>query len=225
MNTFRWLTGLSAVSLLMFSCSNTSRNAPAALPVNSRQAPTVSLSAAPVAPKQADVAAATTQQTTPVPGLLPATDPDQRRSQITRQKQDPFAAVTVPSTAVPSRIPSDSSAVLNPPDLTRFLPEIPLPDEPETKPAPPITASPDTANAVQITGVLKMEGQLVAIVEAPNEPTSRSVAAGDYLSNGKVKVKQIELGAGGEPLVTLEENGVEVIKSVGTAGSSSATIR
>ena len=223
---FRWLTGFSAVALLAIGCSNTTSQPLTQSPVTSQEAPTVAPPAT-VGPKQPDVTTtAAAPKITTVPGLLPTTDPDQRRAQITRNKQDPFAAVAVPSNAGQSLpLPtSDSSVALKPPDFTRFLPEVPLPDNPETTP-PSVTAPPDIANSVQITGVLKMEGQLVAIVQAPNEPTSRSVAVGDYLSNGKVKVKNIELGAGGEPLVTLEENGVEVIKSVGVAGNSSATIR
>jgi hypothetical protein len=54
-----------------------------------------------------------------------------------------------------------------------------------------------------------------AIVKAPNEVTSRYVKVGQRLSNGQVLVKRIEMGEGSEPIVVLEENGVEVSKLVG----------
>jgi hypothetical protein len=53
------------------------------------------------------------------------------------------------------------------------------------------------------------------IVRVPSEPTSRYVKVGQRLSNGQVLVKRVDLNSGGDPIVILEENGVEVAKSVG----------
>jgi len=55
------------------------------------------------------------------------------------------------------------------------------------------------------------------IVKAPNEDSSRYVRVGQRLSNGQVLVKRIEL-QGSEPVVVLEQFGIEVIKSIGKQG-------
>jgi hypothetical protein len=52
-----------------------------------------------------------------------------------------------------------------------------------------------------------------AIVKAPNEPTSRYVEVGQRLSNGQVLVKNIIVGPGSNPVIVLEQNGVEVVKT------------
>lgn len=79
-------------------------------------------------------------------------------------------------------------------------------------PPPPST---DTAKAVEVTGVVVVGNDPRAIVVAPGDATSRYVGVGQRISGGKVLVKRIELGDGSEPTVILEENGVEVAKSVG----------
>lgn len=97
------------------------------------------------------------------------------------------------------------------------------PSSPATKPntssAPAIAALPpkpstDLANAVEVSGVITVGGVAQAIVKAPNEASSRYVSVGQRLANGKVLVKRIET-LGSEPIVVLEENGVEVARAVG----------
>jgi hypothetical protein len=97
---------------------------------------------------------------------------------------------------------------------------IPLPAIPE----------PTLARAVEVSGVIvTMNGLAQAIVKAPNEPTSRYVSAGQRLSNGQILVKRIEVNSGSDPTVILEQNGVEVSRSVGakappTAGGPTAFV-
>lgn len=89
---------------------------------------------------------------------------------------------------------------------------------PPTRPAVaalPPKPSTDTAQAVEVTGVVVVGRTPQAIVVAPGDATSRYVSAGQRISGGKVLVKRIELGDGSEPVVVLEENGVEVSRSVG----------
>ncbi|MGI0486858.1 hypothetical protein ACN4EK_15565 [Pantanalinema rosaneae CENA516] len=71
------------------------------------------------------------------------------------------------------------------------------------------------ADGVEVSGVVNINGVPQAIVRAPNEETSRYVGVGQRLSNGRVLVKRIEMNRGSEPVVVLEENGVEVAKAVG----------
>lgn len=84
-------------------------------------------------------------------------------------------------------------------------------------PAKPVPPPPSTnlASAVEVTGVVYVNGKAQAIVRAPNEGTSRYVRVGQRLSDGQVLVKRIEVGTGSDPVVVLEENGVEVPRTVG----------
>jgi hypothetical protein len=105
---------------------------------------------------------------------------------------------------------------------TPFPPNPTLPNnnlEPSLPPAPPETT---LANGVMVMGVIQIGEQAQAIVQVPNEATSRYVQVGQRLSNGQVLVKRIELNAGAEPLVILEQYGVEVSKAVGEQAPSQA---
>jgi len=93
-------------------------------------------------------------------------------------------------------------------------------------PLPPPPPQPTLARAVQVLGVVQIGSIPHAIVQAPNEPTSRYVRVGQRLSNGEVLVKRIEMGQ--EPIVVLEQVGVEVRTAVGggpspTSGDPSTT--
>ncbi len=79
----------------------------------------------------------------------------------------------------------------------------------------PAIPEPTLAEAVEITGVVMIGATTKAIVKAPNEPTGRHVGVGQRLANGQVLVKRIEANAGSDPIVVLEQNGVEVSRRVG----------
>ena len=83
---------------------------------------------------------------------------------------------------------------------------------------PPPPPQPTLAQAVKVTGVVQIGSTVHAIVNAPNEPSSRYVRVGQRLSNGQVLVKRIEMNQGSEPVVVLEQNGVEVQTAVGEGG-------
>lgn len=88
---------------------------------------------------------------------------------------------------------------------------------PPARPTTGVAALPstDTARGVEVTGVVVVGGLPQAIVIAPGEGTSRYVSPGQRVSGGRVLVKRIESATGAEPVVILEENGVEVARSVG----------
>ncbi|UZQ53187.1 hypothetical protein OOK60_11760 [Trichothermofontia sichuanensis B231] len=91
--------------------------------------------------------------------------------------------------------------------------------------APPVP-QPDLARAVEVTGVVQVGDVPRAIIQAPNEATSRYVMAGQRVANGRVLVKRIDANQFPGPVVVLEENGIEVIKAVGegaTQGDEGAT--
>ena len=82
-------------------------------------------------------------------------------------------------------------------------------------PPPPPPPSTDLATGTEVSGVVKVGNETQVIVKVPNEPTSRYVKIGQRLSNGQVLVKRVDLKEGADPIVILEQNGVEVAKAVG----------
>jgi len=100
------------------------------------------------------------------------------------------------------------------------------PTTPTIAALPPLP-EPTLARAVEVSGVVVIGGVAEAIVKAPNEATTRYVRAGQRLSNGQILVKRIEVNGGSDPIVILEQNGVEVSRTVGdkpsvTSGSPTA---
>jgi hypothetical protein len=102
------------------------------------------------------------------------------------------------------------------PTLTSVLPKV----LPQVVPNPalvsvlPPPAQPELARAVLVTGVVLISKEPQAIIKVPDEPTSRYVEAGQRLANG-VLVKRIEMNQGYNPIVILEQYGIEVAKMVG----------
>ncbi len=91
-----------------------------------------------------------------------------------------------------------------------------LPGAPLGIPTMPPIPQPTLAREVEVTGVVTIGNSTQAIVRAPGEPSSRYVSAGQRLANGQVLVKRIEMNPGSDPVVILEENGMEVSVMVGT---------
>lgn len=77
---------------------------------------------------------------------------------------------------------------------------------------PPV--QPELARAVLVTGVVLIGQEPQAIIKVPNEPTSRYVQAGQRFANGLL-VKRIEMNEGSNPVVILEQYGMEVARTVG----------
>lgn len=107
-----------------------------------------------------------------------------------------------PSPSKPSGVPLSPSKPASQPLGIPTLPPIP---------------QPTLARQVEVTGVVKVGNTVQAILKAPNEPTSRYVGVGQLLSNGQILVKRIEINPGSEPIVVLEENGIEVRVMVGSS--------
>ena len=108
------------------------------------------------------------------------------------------------------------------PTLTSVLPKV----LPQVVPNPalvsvlPPPAQPELAKAVLVTGVVLISKEPQAIIKVPDEPTSRYVQAGQRLANG-VLVKRIEMNQGYNPIVILEQYGIEVAKMVGEGAVNS----
>lgn len=153
-------------------------------------------------------------------------------SQTTIPKQVP-SLPPLPNATKPQKLNNNNNKnqnklarVVKPPSLTPVLPKV----LPQVVPNPtlvsvlPPPAQPDLARAVMVTGVVIVGKVPQAIIKIPNELTSRYVEAGQRLANG-VLVKRIEMNEGSNPIVILEQYGIEVAKAVGDvpAGTISAT--
>jgi hypothetical protein len=108
--------------------------------------------------------------------------------------------------------------VVKPPSLTPVLPKVlpPVVPNPTLVSVLPPPAQPDLAKAVMVTGVVIVGKVPQAIIKIPNELSSRYVEAGQRLANG-VLVKRIEMNQGSNPIVILEQYGIEVARTVGEA--------
>lgn len=135
-------------------------------------------------------------------GLIIPTNPNNRLQEIKRKgvrvgvNVDPFWTI------IPEKI--------TPPPPVKPLP---LPPPIVQSPLPP-PFSPDLAQAVLVSGVLRVGSVANAIIKAPDESAVRYVREGDRLANGQVLVKRIEIVGISEPFVVLEQSGVEVIKMI-----------
>lgn len=178
--------------------------------------------------------------------LINSTNPDQRLRGIQSDRPDPFSllpsspSVTVTRDAqAPSSSSSSSSVPLpggaNRPNIgtgertrpgrpsgttTAMAPQsIPvLPDIPRL-PRPLPNASepqPALARAVSVSGVVQIGGTVYAILDAPDEPSSRYVQVGQRLSNGEIVVRRINF-EGADSSVILEQAGIQVVRRVGDA--------
>lgn len=129
-----------------------------------------------------------------------------RSSQPSRSTTPPSRVAAQPRQTAASR---PSSAPLDLPDLSGSGNGLSLPPQPQPQPQP------DLARAVKVTGFAVLKGVPRAIVQAPNERTSRSVTAGDRLSNGQVLVRRIDFSNPDQPRVILEEAGTTVAVAAG----------
>lgn len=176
-----------------------------------------------------------------VPGLLQPTNAKARANTVVTGRRDPFAAlpttsvpIVVSSSAAPKKVavtPLPSGASVT----GRRLPSLPLPSTPPQTaslpnlgsiPLPPIPVSsapsfpapPPSrtalADGVQVSGVVQVGGRWNVIIKEPTASSSRYVAVGDYIENGRVLVKTILAPGGTDPIVVLQQDGIEVRKSL-----------
>ena len=166
-----------------------------------------------------------TEPATPrVAGLIPATDPDQKRAEINPGRSDPFAILPLqPNITItkeekpPARTPAatgapapggNRSAAAPAPGGNRATPRRPIVKVPS--PPPP----PTEAAAVQVLGIIRLPTSPMAIVKAPGEATERRVIPGSSLSNGLILVKAINT-APDNPYIVLQQRGQTITRRLG----------
>lgn len=146
-----------------------------------------------------------------VAGLKRATDPEdfvqQRGVTPGKNRNDPFTLFPVPPQEKSESAPSTQPSEATQPDT---------PSQPNNPPQPTAPPQPKLARGVTVQGALKIGNEAVVILRAPNEKTSRYVRPGQFIANGQVLVKQINMEERPTPTVVLKEMGVdeEVIKTV-----------
>lgn len=220
-----------------------------------------------------------------IPGLMPATSPNNRVAQLsglkkTNSQRDPFSllppaislvpplpssrSVFVPPVSQPKKIakprpnpvkarslrppspqliakrsvvrpvspifapapvPIAAMPVLAIPPVINPVVSNPAPIEVAAAPLPPALPPTNLADSVEISGVMQIGGKTMVIAKTPNDSSARYVQAGDAVAGGQVHVKSVQIGPRGEPIVVLEQNGVEVTKSVGDMGPRAAAMR
>lgn len=152
-------------------------------------------------------------------GLIPVTSGVERLKQLQFGRSDPFTVALPTSqlevTPKPKKVFTDLPKL----PLIEELPVAPL--KTPSKVAPPNT---DLAKGVAVEGVVQIGDKSHAIVKLPTDLTSRYVSVGQELLGGRLLVKRIEIPIDSEPVVVLEQNGIEVSLALGgeTAGDTGA---
>lgn len=231
MKNVLWMASLGIAALFLTSCgSDRSANNPvqSSAPVQA---------SAPTFEKPTIPSSSASLPIIPVKGMIQTTNSQTRLSQIsTTGRRDPFAALLPASIQLPAQkvvqapvrqtvqqapIQQTPQSIAQAPlPLTPIaaLPPLPINQTPLSI-VPPAISQTSLADAVQITGVVQIGGKAIAIIQSPEEGTARYVKPGDSVANGRVLLKRIIMSKNGEPTIVLQQNGVEVIKSVGSSGA------
>lgn len=141
-------------------------------------------------------------------GLIETTDIQQRLKQLQQGQSDPFTRL----------FPPQLETATKPEKVFPDLPKLPVKKElPVATVKPTVKVPPNTrlAKGVAVEGVVQIGDETHAIVKLPTDGTSRYVSEGQLLSGGQLLVKRIEISPYSEPMVILEQNGIEVAKTVG----------
>jgi hypothetical protein len=152
----------------------------------------------------------------PLPPIPPSPTPTEPRQPTPRAPISTGKTTTAASPTSegkkPTQAPRDS-----------VIPEVlpgPLSDvtlEPLLPPPP----QPELAEGVIVSGVVLIGQKPQAIIKVPTEDTSRYVQAGQRLASGLL-IKRIEMNEGSNPIVIIEQYGIEVARMVGEKPIDSA---
>ena len=218
------ILSVGSVALLLVGCpaSNQANQSPP--PSQETPTPSPSPPAAQPPAFSGAVQPATEPATPKVPGLIPATDPDQKRAEINPGRSDPFAILPLqPNITIteeekpPAETPAATGAAAPggnrpaaaaAPGGNRATPRRPIVK------APPPPPQPTEAEEVQVSGIVQLPTTPMAIVKAPGEATERRVIPGSTLSNGLILVKAIDTNPD-NPYIVLEQYGRTITRRLG----------
>lgn len=218
MNKIVFLVLVGILSLSVTSCSRKADNN-ASKPTGAKVKPTLNQAA--VNAEQAEAEQAEESAPTEIiAGLTPATNPDLRVKGIVRGRTDPFSILTVqPQIEIEEEKVAEQNRYNQLDRRERRINRDA--DESRRDRDSGIESSSRQALAqdVIISGLIEINGKPKLIVNAPEETSSRYVEVGQYLSNGQILVKSIDLNHFPTPLVVLEQtdSGIKVTKAIGEA--------
>jgi hypothetical protein len=162
-------------------------------------------------------------------GLLPSTNPQQRKQETLTGRKDPFGLIDVkPSVKYrPPIVPDGQTPSASAPSADGEPPKVTLAQDNSGEGiycsrsfeggsvySRSAELRPNEARAVLVSGILNLEGQNFAIIKSPEYNYSYRVTEGNFISNGQVLVKNINFFAS-PPFVILEQYGQEVRRGVG----------
>lgn len=217
------ILSVGSVALLLVGCpaSNQANQSPPP----SQETPTPSPSPPAAQPPAFSGAVQPATEPTPprVAGLIPATDPDQKRAEINRGRSDPFAPFPLQpniTITVAEEPPAGTPSATASAPMGNRLAATPAPmgnrptsGGPIVK-APPPPPQPTEAEEVQVSGIVQLPTTAMAIVKAPGEATERRVIPGSTLSNGLILVKAIDTNPD-NPYIVLEQYGRTITRRLG----------
>jgi hypothetical protein len=166
----------------------------------------VEVSTVPRLPTPSGVISVPSRPTAPPDRTIPPTTPTTTAAVSTPQTT-PQTTLPQPQRRPGSVLPTVMPGVLPNQELEAVLPPPP---------------QPELAEGVFVSGVVLIGQKAQAIIKVPNEETSRYVEAGQRLGNGLL-IKRIEMNEGSNPIVILEQYGIEVARMVGEQPVNSAS--
>lgn len=231
-----WLISIAGVLCFASGCNSKTASTPNSSPAETATPPETaadSIQTEPLAAKDFFpdplVSASTDIQAVPVPNLIPPTSSVERVPQVDTGRADPFASLnlsptvvrvkeapkaTTPTVTVAATQPQNPTVLPLPPLMPSPTALTPLPTVNVPPPAPPPRPLSET---IEISGVVEVAGKTNVIIKSPDEYTSRYAAVGERLGNGQVLIKRVEMGL--EPVVILEQDGREVVRSIGASSA------
>ncbi|OSO94492.1 hypothetical protein B7O87_02810 [Cylindrospermopsis raciborskii CENA303] len=146
--------------------------------------------------------------------VIPSASQNRSVRSLVKARRDPFAQIIrVPQTipTLPSVVKSNNTSRLN--SLKKPLAirqaDLEIRGKNPIKPSPPKPPDTKLAQSILVSGVILVNQQAQAIIKLPDDSNSRYVHAGETLTNG-ILVKRIEVNQCDNPVVVLEQFGVEV---------------
>ncbi|CCI14272.1 Genome sequencing data, contig C299 [Microcystis aeruginosa PCC 9806] len=229
------ILSVGSVALLLVGCPASDQANQSPPPSQETPTPPPSPPAAPPATFRGAMKPAT-KPTPPrvAAGLIPATDPDQKRAEINRGRSDPFAPFPLQpniTITVAEEPPAGTPAATAPAPMGNRLAATPAPMGNRSTPAPapmgnrptsggpivkapPPPPQPTEAEEVQVSGIVQLPTTAMALVKAPGEATERRVIPGSTLSNGLILVKAIDTNPD-NPSIVLEQYGRTITRRLG----------
>jgi hypothetical protein len=118
------------------------------------------------------------------------------------------------SSKLPTTAKAGNNNVLRPVNVGGSAPKTPGVTQIAAR-SEPVVEKPLQAMAVEISGIIEVEGKTQVIVKLPNESFIRYIDVGSQVANSSIFIKRVEGQESISPTVVLEEVGVEIARKIG----------